>query len=83
MAFDDFKTLYCPHCNAPIDMSQGYRPEECPNCNGIIRYTRGGTCKGRFKSIKMPLQVQDALVILMVLLAIVVTIFYLLVGKGH
>jgi len=80
---DDFKTLYCPHCNAPIDMSQGYKPDECPICKGLIRYTRGGTCKGRFKSIKIPLQIQEVLVILMVLLAIAATVGYWQIGRGR
>jgi len=48
--FEAFKKNYCPHCNAPIDMSGGYKPNECPLCGGIIWYTRGGgTIKGWFK----------------------------------
>jgi hypothetical protein len=50
----------------------------------MIGYNRvGGTRKGLFKSIKMPLQVQDALVIIMVLLAVGVTIGYWLMNRGH
>ena len=76
MIFDYF--LYCPHCNASIDPNLGYLPEECPICHGIIRYTESGTRKGYFKSIKLPLLVQDSLVIILVLFAIIVVIFKLL-----
>ena len=75
--FEAFKKNYCPHCNAPIDMSGGYKPNECPLCGGIIWYTRGGsTIKGWFKGPNLSVKTKDIIVILLLICALLYIIWY-------
>jgi len=67
--FEAFKKYYCPHCNAPIDMYRGYRPNECPFCGGIIWYLGGiRTMKGWFKGPNLSIKTIDIIVIVLLLI---------------
>jgi hypothetical protein len=75
--FEDFKKLYCPHCNAPIENDLGFMPNECPFCKGIISYTKYGTRKGNPNKTDWPLWIKDILVATLGLAAVAGLALYL------
>ena len=74
-----YKKFYCPHCNAPLDTSKGFRPEECPFCRGVIRHRKGGEpVKGLYKGSNLSLKTNDTIVIIILVCVVAYTIYHIL-----
>jgi hypothetical protein len=67
-----FEKFFCPHCNAPLNFSNGYLPNQYPICCGIIWYTKyGRPIKGWFKCPEMPISVNDIAAIILLIVALI------------